>query len=156
MKKMLLLLGVLSLSFLGFGQVQPISNLETSVGSNNTVFLDWDIPIDATEAFISWSDMIENDESGVATGQCATDQAVHFDASDLIDFVGWKMKEVSVILSSYDTMSGIQDQNYYIRIWKGTDNIMEQVYEKEIMHPEYAVPLTVAVDSVVYIEEDQN
>lgn len=156
MKKMLLLLGVLSLSFLGFGQVQPISNLETSVGSNNMVFLDWDIPIDATEAFISWSDMIENDESGVATGQCATDQAVHFDASDLIDFVGWKMKEVSVILSSYDTMSGIQDQNYYIRIWKGTDNIMEQVYEKEIMHPEYAVPLTVALDSVVYIEEDQN
>ncbi len=132
----------------------PVQNLELSVGSNDTVFLNWGIPSDATEAVISWSNMIENDEWGVAAGQCATDQAARFDKDDLADFIGWRIKEVSVILSYCDTMSGAQE-NYFIRIWEGTDNASEPIYEKEITHPEYSVPLSVSVDSVIIIEDNQ-
>ena len=134
-------------------ELSPISNLEISVGSNDTVILNWDIPTDATDAVISWSDMIEYDEVGVAAGQCATDQAVRFDKNDLTDFIGWKVTNVSLILS-YDE-NGVQDQHYYVRIWKGEENASEQVYEKEIIDPEFAVPLTVSVDSVVCIEEEK-
>ena len=134
-------------------ELSPISNLEISVGSNDTVILNWDIPTDATDAVISWSNMIEYDEVGVAAGQCATDQAVRFDKNDLTDFIGWKVTNVSLILS-YDE-NGVQDQHYYVRIWKGEENASEQVYEKEIIDPEFAVPLTVSVDSVVCIEEEK-
>ena len=157
MKKNLLLLGMLFLSFLGFGQVSgsPISNLEVIVTSNDSVLLDWGIPVNAIEAVISWSDMIEYNAFGMAAGQCATDQAARFDTEDLTDFVGWRVKEVSVILSYTDTVYDIQDQHYYIRIWKGTDNELEPVYEKEILYPEYSVPLTISVDSVIYVEDDR-
>lgn len=157
MKKVLLLLGMLFLSFLGFGQVSgsPISNLEVIVTSNDSVLLDWGIPVNAIEAVISWSDMIEYNAFGMAAGQCATDQAARFDTEDLTDFVGWRVKEVSVILSYTDTVYDIQDQHYYIRIWKGTDNELEPVYEKEILYPEYSVPLTISVDSVIYVEDDR-
>ena len=157
MKKAILLFGLLALSCIGFGQVSapPIANLEMNVTSNDSVLLDWDIPVNATEAVISWSDMIEYNAYGMAAGQCATDQAARFDTEDLTDFVGWRVKEVSVILSYTDTAYDIQDQHYFIRIWKGTDNALEPVYEKEILYPEYSVPLTITVDSVVRVEDDR-
>ena len=157
MKKTLLLSGLLAPLCIGFGQVSvpPIENLEINVTSNDSVLLDWDIPVNATEAVISWSDMIEYTAYGMAAAQCATDQAARFDTDDLTDFVGWRVKEVSVILSYTDTVYGTQDQHYYIRIWKGTDNALEQVYEKEILYPEYSVPLTNSVDSVIYVEDDR-
>ena len=115
--------------------IPPVSNLTSYVSDNDTVFLSWSIPSEAEEAVISWSNMIDHGDWGVAAGQCATDQAARFDTDDLADFVGWRIKDVSVILSYSDTMSGMQDQNYYIRIWKGTNNELEQIYEKEIIQP---------------------
>ena len=133
-------------------ELSPIRDLEVSVGGNDTVLLNWDIPVGAKEALVSWSDMNEYSAYGTAAAQCATDQAAHFDADDLADFVGWKVKNVSVILSQYD---GVQDPHYYVRIWKGEGNAPEQEYEKEIIYPEFSVPLTVSVDSIVSIEEGQ-
>ena len=133
--------------------IPPVSNLTSYVSDNDTVFLSWSIPSEAEEAVISWSNMIDHGDWGVAAGQCATDQAARFDTDDLADFVGWRIKDVSVILSYSDTMSGMQDQNYYIRIWKGTNNELEQIYEKEIIQPVYSVPLTVSVDSDVFVDD---
>lgn len=154
MKKMLLLLGMLAMSLLGLAQVNnPIANLEIVTVENDTVFLDWDIPANATEATLSWSNMIQYNALGMAAGQCATDQAVRFNTTDIEDFVGWRIKDVSVILSSSDTTTGFPEPNYSIRIWKGTGNALEQVYEKDIIDPEYSVPFTVPVDDLVYVEE---
>ena len=133
----------------------PIKDLEISIGGNDTVLLNWEIPVDATEALVSWSDMNVYNAYGTAAAQCATDQAAHFEADDLADFVGWNVKNVSVILSEHDAY-GIQDQHYYIRIWRGEGNALEQVYEKEIIHPEFSVPITVPVDSIVCIEEERD
>lgn len=134
----------------------PVSNLEASVVGDDTVALNWDIPINATKAVISWSNMIGENEYGIAAGQCATEQAARFSTDDLSDFVGWTVDEVSVILSYADTISSTQDQNYFIRIWKGTDDALEQVYEKEIIHPVYSVPLGVSIDTVIYIENGKD
>lgn len=133
--------------------VPPVSNLTIQVSDNDTIFLSWSIPSEAEEAVISWSNMIDHGDWGVAAGQCATDQAARFDTDDLADFVGWRIKDVSVILSYSDTTSGMQDQNYYIRIWKGTNNELEQIYEKEIMQPVYSVPLTVSVDYDIFVDD---
>ena len=135
--------------------LSPVSNLSCQIYDNDTVFLSWNIPADAEEAVITWSNMANYDGFGMPAGQCATDQAARFDSNDLADFVGWHIKDVSVMLSWNDTTE-IQDQNYYIRIWKGTDDAPEQVYEKEIVQPVYSFPLTVSVDSVVYIENDND
>ncbi|MBQ8956902.1 MAG: T9SS type A sorting domain-containing protein [Bacteroidales bacterium] len=133
--------------------IPPVSNLDSQVLDNDTVFLSWSIPSEADEVVVSWSNMIDCGDWGVAAGQCATDQAARFDVDDLVGFVGWRIKDVSVILSYSDTMSGMQDQNYYIRIWKGTNNELEQIYEKEIIQPIYSVPLTVSVDSDVFVDD---
>lgn len=135
----------------------PVSNLSCQIYDNDTVLLSWNIPTDAEEAVISWSDMTCFTGIGFATVFCAIDHAARFDSNDLASFVGWHIKDVSVILSETDTMYGMpQDQHYYARIWKGTDEAPQQVYEKEIVHPVYSVPLTVSVDSIVYIENDND
>lgn len=133
--------------------VPPVSNLNSQVLDNDTIFLSWSVPPEADEVVVSWSNMIDRGDWGVAAGQCATDQAARFDTDDLVGFVGWRIKDVSVILSYSDTTSGMQDQNYYIRIWKGTNNELEQIYEKEIIQPIYSVPLTVSVDSDVFVDD---
>lgn len=133
----------------------PITQLEIDVAGNDTVSLNWNIPTETTEANLSWSNMAMSTSWGIAAAQCATDQAARFDIDDLTDFVGWKVKDVSLILSYTDTISGLQNQHYYMKIWKGTENELEEVYEKEIIHPEYTVPLTIVVDSVIEIEDNK-
>ena len=136
--------------------LSSIVNFEIEITENDTVFLDWDIPADVTEATLSWSNMIQYNALGMAAGQCATDQAVRFNTTDTEDFVGWRIKDVSVILSSSDTTTGFPEPNYSIRIWKGTGNAFEQVYEKDIIDPEYSVPFTVPIDDLVCVEEDRD
>ena len=44
MEKTLLLFGMIILSFQGFGQAPPISNLNIFIGSSDKVFLTWNMP----------------------------------------------------------------------------------------------------------------
>ena len=50
-----------------------ISNLEISVGHNDTVSLSWNLPNNVDEAVLTMSNMQVWDYIGTAAGQCASD-----------------------------------------------------------------------------------
>ena len=95
MKKTLLLFGMLILSFLGFGQTPPISNLENSVGGNDKVFLTWDLPSgsDSYPMTLSWlmNDTI-NDLVQVVYDSYMGNM---YDTLDLRNFIGWRIESIS-------------------------------------------------------------
>jgi len=179
MKKVLLLLGMLSLSFLGFAQRQTdyalsllpkekdekpiyydlpsISNLEISVGHNDTVSLSWNLPNNVDEAVLTMSNMQVWDYIGTAAGQCSSDISQLFLSSLLRPFVGWGIKDVSVIFCPDDTLGGYQPDypNYYIRVWKGGDNPL-LVCDQYVNHPIYGSVQTIPLDTNVIIDEDVN
>lgn len=90
MKKVLLLLGMFSLSLWGFAQ-----ELGASVGENDVVFLTWNLPSDSNlePMTLSWlmSDTI-NDHV-----QAGYDSYMGnlYDTLDLRNFIGWKIETVS-------------------------------------------------------------
>ena len=178
-KKLLLLMGMLSLSFVGFAQRQTdyalsllpkekdekpiyydlpsISNLEISVGHNDTVSLSWNLPNNVDEAVLTMSNMQVWDYIGTAAGQCASDISQLFLSSLLRPFVGWGIKDVSVIFCPDDTLGGYQPDypNYYIRVWKGGDNPL-LVCDQYVNHPIYGSVQTIPLDTNVIIDEDVN
>lgn len=154
MKRSMLISGLLLLTICGFAQV---AHLEASVFDNDTVLLTWDLPEGYdSDITLSWSSMLWMDNYyGCPCGQCASDQAAQFDPDDLRSLLGWRIKDVTVILSYSDTVTSFLDKHYFIRIWKSTNNYSSFIYEKEIDYPEYSIPLTVAVDSSIFIGESE-
>lgn len=172
-------MGMLSLSFVGFAQRQTdyalsllpkekdekpiyddlpsITNLEISVGHNDTVSLSWNLPDNVDEAVLTMSNMQVWDYIGTAAGQCASDISQLFLSSLLRPFVGWGIKDVSVIFCPDDTLGGYQPDypNYYIRVWKGGDNPL-LVCDQYVNHPIYGSVQTIPLDTIVIIDEDVN
>ena len=177
MKNTLLLLGMLAISFHGFAQVSkqhalsmlprikdvkevnddlsPIQELEASIGNNDTVLLTWEFPIgDNSEITLSWSNMNIDAYYGAQAGQCATDQCQVFDRMDLRGLAGWKFKEISTVLSPYDTLFPPLG-NYYFRIWKGDENNLALVYEQPIDNPLFNMVIAHNIDSVIMVDSDE-
>ena len=108
---------------------------------------------------LSWSNMDMVDCFGFQAAQCATDQVQRFDTMDLRILDGWKIEDVTVILSPYDSvLISPYDTtypplgNYFIRIWKGDDTDLTMVYEQLIENPVFGRPLTVTLDSDVLVD----
>jgi hypothetical protein len=177
MKNTLLLLGMFAISFHGFAQVSkqhalsmlprikdvkevnddlsPIQELEASIGNNDTVLLTWDFPTgDYPEITLSWSDMVVTGYYGAQAAQCATDQCQLFDRMDLRSLAGWKFKDISTVLSHYDTLFPPLG-NYSFRIWKGDENDLTLVYEQPVDNPVFDVVITHSIDSVITVDSDE-
>ena len=177
MKNTLLLLGMFAISFHGFAQVSkqhalsmlprikdvkevnddlsPIQELEASIGNNDTVLLTWDFPIgNNSEITLSWSNMNNNAYYGAQAAQCATDQCQLFDRMDLRSLAGWKFKDISTVLSHYDTLFPPLG-NYSFRIWKGDENDLTLVYEQPVDNPVFDVVITHSIDSVITVDSDE-
>ena len=138
--------------------IPPITNLEVSASDNDTVLLTWGLPEGYdSDIWLSWCSMLyTNHAFGCAASQCATDQAAQFDIDDLRNFIGWRIKDVTVMLSRSDTVYSPGEKDYFVRIWKGgEDDDYSLVYEKQINNVEYSIPLTVPVDSTILIEEGE-
>lgn len=137
-----------------------VSNLSTEIMENNEVLLTWNYPEgNLSEMTLSWSNMDMVDCFGFQAAQCATDQVQRFDTMDLRILDGWKIEDVTVILSPYDSvLISPYDTtypplgNYFIRIWKGDDTDLTMVYEQLIENPVFGRPLTVTLDSDVLVD----
>lgn len=175
MKKILLILGMISFLTQGFSQVSrqqsvktamdrefpAISNLGVEVLENDSVLLTWDFPSgDNRKMTLSWSNMEMHSSFGFAAAQCATDQAQRFDTMDLRNLEGWKIEDASLILSPSDSVFIIFHDttffpigNYFVRIWKGEE--ADLVYEKPIESPSFGgTPITVPIESDIFIESN--
>ena len=137
-----------------------VANLSTEIMENNEVLLTWNYPEgNLSEMTLSWSNMDMVDCFGFQAAQCATDQVQRFDTMDLRILDGWKIEDVTVILSPYDSvLISPYDTtypplgNYFIRIWKGDDTDLTMVYEQLIENPVFGRPLTVTLDSDVLVD----
>ena len=145
------------------GDRPTVANLSAEIMENDEVLLTWDYPEgDYTEMTLSWSNMEMEDCFGFQAGQCATDQTQLFDTLDLRNLDGWKIKDVTVILSPYDSvLISPYDTtypslgNYYIRIWKGSGEDLGLEYEEMIESPVFGRrPNTVALTSDIYINKN--
>ena len=158
MKKALLLLGMFSLSFLGFAQISknneaiaadeglyPIENLVASVYDNDTVSLTWSLPqcYNTESITLTW---MTNEEIEDYTSYGHDSFMGHlYDAKDLRGVVGRRIESVS--------FQKVSDWCYYVYIWKQSNGSeMEIIYSQ--MVPEN-VPMgenTINVDEELYIE----
>jgi hypothetical protein len=158
MKKALLLLGMFSLSFLGFAQISknneaiaadeglyPIENLVASVYDNDTVSLTWSLPqcYNTESITLTW---MTNEEIEDYTSYGYDSFMGHlYDANDLQGVVGRRIESV--------TFQKVSDWRYYVYIWKQSNGSeMETIYSQ--MVPEN-VPMgenTINVDEELYIE----
>ena len=158
MKKALLLLGMFSLSFLGFAQISknneaiaadeglyPIENLVASVYDNDTVSLTWSLPqcYNTESITLTW---MTNEEIEDYTSYGHDSFMGHlYDANDLQGVVGRRIESV--------TFQKVSDWRYYVYIWKQSNGSeMETIYSQ--MVPEN-VPMgenTINVDEELYIE----
>ncbi len=158
MKKALLLLGMFSLSFLGFAQISknneaiaadeglyPIENLVASVYDNDTVSLTWSLPqcYNTESITLTW---MTNEEIEDYTSYGYDSFMGHlYDANDLQGVVGRRIESV--------TFRKVSDWRYYVYIWKQSNGSeMETIYSQ--MVPEN-VPMgenTINVDEELYIE----
>ena len=128
-----------------------VANLSAEIMGNDEVLLTWDFPKgDYMELTLSWSNMDMVECFGFQAAQCATDQVQRFDTMDLRNLDGWKINDVTIILSPYDSvLVSPYDTiypplgNYYIRIWKGDDADLTIVHEQLIDNPIFGQPLTV-------------
>lgn len=162
MKKALLLLGMISLSFLGFAQISknneaiaadeglyPIEHLVASVYDNDTVSLTWSLPqcYNTESITLTW---MTNEEIEDYTSYGYDSFMGHlYDANDLQGVVGRRIESV--------TFQKVSDWRYYVYIWKQSNGSeMETIYSQ--MVPEN-VPMgenTIYVDEELYIEPNTN
>ena len=126
MKKTLLLIGLLTLSCIGFAQMsQPISNLEIQVVDNDTVLLTWNLPDDynASPLELSWvrSDTINDMLQYGYDSYMST----LYDESDLCHFIGWKIESISFYK--------ISNWTHFISVWEQKQGEeMHELYQQEI------------------------
>ena len=131
-----------------------VTNLSAEIMGNDEVLLTWDFPKgECPEITLSWSDMIITEYTGSQSGQCATDQCQLFDRMDLRGLTGWNLKDISAILSPYDTLFPPLG-NYFFRIWKGDDNDLDLVYEHPIDNPMFGVVIAHVIDSLIIVDPD--
>ncbi len=147
MKKALLLLGMLSLSFLGFAQRQtdyalsllpsekssgnkqslfPVSELNIQVGENDSVLLSWNVPVGITEARLSWSNEDIDDVLFSPGGVVEQVGANRFEPSDLEPFVGWTIKDISFVPWTPSN----QTTHYGIKIYTGNMDDLVLIYDQ--------------------------
>ena len=158
MKKALLLLGMFSLSFLGFAQISknneaiaadeglyPIENLVASVYDNDTVSLTWSLPQCYNTESISLTWMTNEEIEDYTSYGYDSFMGHLYDANDLQGVVGRRIESV--------TFQKVSDWRYYVYIWKQSNGSeMETIYSQ--MVPEN-VPMgenTINVDEELYIE----
>jgi len=142
------------------GDRPTVANLSAEIMENDEVLLTWDYPEgDYTEMTLSWSNMDMIECFGFQAAQCATDQVQRFDTMDLRNIDGWKIEDVTIVLSPYDSvLVSPYDTvypplgNYYIRIWKGDDADLTIVHEQLIDNPIFGQPLTVVLNSNVFVD----
>ena len=132
-----------------------VTNLSAEIMGNDEVLLTWDFPTgDYPEITLSWSDMVVTGYYGAQAAQCATDQCQLFDRMDLRSLAGWKFKDISTVLSHYDTLFPPLG-NYSFRIWKGDENDLTLVYEQPVDNPVFDVVITHSIDSVITVDSDE-
>ena len=182
MKKLLLLIGMLSLAGLGFAQVSkqqavqrpsdyalssmpkewcseyfnadvpPISNLEISVGENDSVFIDWGYPESfepREEVSLSWSIGDMMDQLGGPCGECNWTVAHRYEEKDLDELFGWRIKSVAMIpWRSIDT--------YEIRIWEGSIENCTLVFSKTLVDPILGHWNTIEIDEDIFLERGRD
>ena len=163
-------MGMLSLSFVGFAQRQTdytlslmpkercynieflsVSNLEISVGENDTISLNWYYPESfepQNEQSLSWSIGNVYDQWGGPCAECNWSVAHRYEERDLEGLIGWKIKSVSII-------PWREVDVYEIRIWKGTLENYSLVYSKVVEYPILQGWTSVAIDEDIYIENGQ-
>ena len=152
MKKMLLLFGMLALSFLGFGQAQPVSELEVSVSNSDSILLIWNMPngSDSYPMIISWIASETND--GGCTQAGFDDIFGHlFNKSDLRNHIGWKIDTISFFKTTQWT--------YRICVWRQfSGESMELVHNQLVQIDDSILDewCAVALDTMIYIEENAN
>ena len=141
----------------GFNDTLPkVSDFEVALLQNDTVALIWNIPSEAQKATLSWCNISTNTTTfgNIGQMQCASDVFHHFDAQDMSSFLGWQINDVSMILSPFDTLQGPQ-KHYFARIWVGPENDMCLLFDKELESPVYSEIITIPVDSIISIGENQ-
>ena len=150
MKKMILLFGILALSFFGFGQAQPVRELEVSVGSNDNVLLTWDLPSgsDSNPMTISWITSETND--GGCTQAGFDDIFGHkYNSIDLKNHVGWRIDTISFFKTTQWT--------YRICIWRQLNGESMELIHSQLVHVNDSILnewCAVGLDTPIYIEED--
>ena len=130
-----------------YSDSSPVQNLELSVGSNDTVSISWDLPEGLAKARLSWTDEEIEDVMFSPCGSCEFEGANRFESSDLEGFIGWIIKDISFVPWS-STME------YGIRIWKGTINHLDLLYEQSTNGFVPEVWNTCDVEEVIVIDED--
>ena len=103
-----------------------ITNLEISVGHNDTVSLSWNLPEGITEARLSWSNEKIDDVLFSPGGVVEQVGANRFEPSDLEPFVGWTIKDISYVPWSPSN----QTTHYGIRIWTGNMDNLVLIYDQ--------------------------
>ena len=152
MEKTLLIFGMLILSFICFGQAPPISNLNISIGSNDKVFLTWNMPSgsDSYPMTMSWITSETND--GGCTQAGFDDIFGHlFNKSDLRNHIGWKIDTISFFKTTQWT--------YRICVWRQfSGEPMELVHNQLVQIDDSILDewCAVALDTTIYIEENAN
>ena len=112
MRKALLLLMIATAILCGWAQQPPVCNLELQVGGNDTVSLSWDLPDNVDEVRLSWSNEDIDDVLFSPGGVVEQVGANRFEPTDLENFVGWTIKEISFV-------PWTPSQEYGIKIWSG-------------------------------------
>ena len=122
MKNILLLFGMLTLSFFGFGQAQPINDLEVSVYNNDIVLLTWNKPngSGSNPMVLSW--LMNDTINDLVQAGFDSFMGNLYDTLDLRSFIGWKIDSISFYKTSNWT--------HVIYVW-------EQKYGEE-MHVLYS------------------
>ena len=113
---------MLALSFLGFGQAQPINDLEVSVYNNDIVLLTWNKPngSGSNPMVLSW--LMNDTINDLVQAGFDSYMGNLYDTLDLRSFIGWKIDSISFYKTSNWT--------HVIYVW-------EQKYGEE-MHVLYS------------------
>ncbi|MBR5631777.1 MAG: T9SS type A sorting domain-containing protein [Bacteroidales bacterium] len=132
-------------------ELPSVSNMEISVGENDTISLNWYYPESfepQNEQSLSWSIGNVYDQWGGPCAECNWSVAHRYEERDLEGLIGWKIKSVSII-------PWREVDVYEIRIWKGTLENYSLVYSKVVEYPILQGWTSVAIDEDIYIENGQ-
>lgn len=128
MKKTLLLLGMLAITFLGFAQEQPVNNVEAAICENNTILLTWDFPTtyQPERESLSWSGDMVSQSGSYLQPDIYEDNAHRYDSLDLRNFVGWKIKSIGIIPVDSHVI-------YYASVWVNEGQEFVQIYQDPLV-----------------------
>ena len=127
MKKALFLFGILFLTFLGFAQEAPITNLSIE-NNNDSIFLTWDFPTtyQPVRETLSWSGDMFSQSGSYLQPDIYEDNAHRYDSLDLRHFVGWKIKSIGIIPLDSHVI-------YYATVWVNEGQDFVQIYQDPLV-----------------------